>query len=147
METNMKAGHPVLGIVLGIVGFLISLPITLIFGVGGGAVAFLLGLIALLLGISAKRKGGKGGGAIVMGTLAILIAVSMTLFSISTFRTLHDEAERKWPGSLIAKYCDNPYFGAAGILSKMPKDEGGLQELKDELEELGLLDLNAAETE
>ena len=64
---NNKIGHPVAGIVLGILGIAIALLMTLLFGVIAGAVAGVLGIVAALLGYSAHKRGNRGVGAIVAG--------------------------------------------------------------------------------
>ena len=144
MENNVKIGHPVLGIVLGILGILIAFLLTLIAGVVAGGLALLLGIAAILIGVSSKKKGGKGIGAIVMGGLAVVLAISMTLTSVNGLKAVSAEAEKVKPGSLVARYCDNPYFGLIGIASKIPQDEAGLQELMNELDELQALSTAAA---
>ena len=53
-----KTGHPVLGIVLGILGIIAALLLCLFTGVIGGAVAGILGLAAVPIGMTA-RKGGR----------------------------------------------------------------------------------------
>ena len=55
VAVNTKNGHPVAGIVLGIVGITVALLMTLLFGVIAGGVAAALGIGALLLGISARK--------------------------------------------------------------------------------------------
>ena len=64
----MKSGHPVLGIVLGIMGIGIALTLTVLTGVVGGGVALLLGLLALILGVKAS-KGGARIGSILVGVV------------------------------------------------------------------------------
>lgn len=135
METNVKTGHPVLGILLGLLGIGAALLLTFITGVIGGGIALLLGVLAVVLGVKA-RKGGKGIGAIVIGAIAILLAGTMTFSSIATFTTLRSEAEKAKPGSLIAKYCDKPYLGVVGILASLPQDEASLEQLMNEINEL-----------
>ena len=56
---EQKSGHPVLGIILGILGIIAALFLCLLTGVIGGAIAGILGLAAVLTGMAA-RKGGKG---------------------------------------------------------------------------------------
>lgn len=144
METKVKSGHPVLGIVLGILGIIIGLLLTFFAGVIAGGLAILLGILAIALGVSARKKSGKGMGAIVMGVIAVLLAVFMTVNTINTFKAMHDAAEKAKPDSLVAKYCENPYFGAIGIIASIPQDEASLEALMQELEELQALETEAA---
>ena len=46
VNVNNKVGHPVAGIVLGILGIAVALLMTLLFGVIAGAVAGVLGIVA-----------------------------------------------------------------------------------------------------
>lgn len=144
MEPKMKAGHPVLGIVLAILAILIALFMTLLTGVIGGGIALVLGVLAIVIGILGKKKGGKGVGAIVLGVIAVVMAIAMTLSSVNMLKALKVTAEKAKPGALIAQYCDDPYFGLAGIVAKMPKDQAGMEELMKELEELQALESAAA---
>ena len=63
-EKNYKSGHPVAGIILGVLGIAAALFLCLLTGVIGGAVAGILGVLALVLGFKA-RSGGRGIGAII----------------------------------------------------------------------------------
>lgn len=144
MENNVKAGHPVLGIVLAILGILVALFLCLITGVIGGGIALVLGILAIVIGIMGKKKGGKGVGAIVMGVVAVVMAIAMTISSVNMLKLLKTTAEKAKPGALIAQYCDDPYFGLAGIIAKMPKTEAGMEDLMKELEELQALESAAA---
>jgi Flp pilus assembly protein protease CpaA len=135
MENNVKTGHPVLGILLALLGIGIALLFTFLTGVIGGGIALLLGVLAVVLGVKA-RKGGKGIGAIVLGVIAIVLALLMTFSSIATFSAMRSEAEKAKPGSLIAKYTDKPYLGVVGILMNLPTDEASVEELMNEINEL-----------
>ncbi|MBR6707643.1 MAG: hypothetical protein IKI84_13360, partial [Clostridia bacterium] len=57
-ENKNKVGHPVLGIVLAVLGIGIAVLFPLLFGVSAGAAATILGIAAILLGVGA-RKGGR----------------------------------------------------------------------------------------
>ena len=127
-----KTGHPVLGIVLGILGIIAALLLCLFTGVIGGAVAGILGLAAVLIGMAA-RKGGRGIGAIVAGALAIILAVVLTVGSVQTFRKIQDEASKYIDEApLVVKCLDKPYLGLVGMIINLPKDEGTIQELTDQ---------------
>ena len=126
---TMKSGHPVLGIVLGILGILAALLLCIFAGVIGGAVAGLLGLTAVLLGLAA-RKGGKGIGAIVLGILAIVLAVALTVSSVTLFKGVQAEAGKyAEEAPLVVKCLEKPEFGFVGMIMNLPKDEGSLEEL------------------
>ena len=58
MEPKVKTGHPVLGILLGLLGIGAALLLTFVTGVIGGGIALLFGVLAVVLGVKA-RKGGK----------------------------------------------------------------------------------------
>ena len=89
---EQKSGHPVLGIILGILGIVAALFLCLLTGVIGGVIAGILGLAAVLTGMAA-RKGGKGIGAIVAGALAIILAVVLTVGSVRTFQQIQEGFE------------------------------------------------------
>ena len=121
VKTN-KIGHPVAGIILGIVGIAIAVLMTLLFGVIAGAVAAALGIGAALLGISARKKGGRGVGAIVAGVLALVMAVSMTFTSANLLKTMKNTAVSSGVAPTFAKYMDNPYLGLAGVAANAAED-------------------------
>ena len=114
MEPQMKSGHPVLGIVLGILGIGIALTLTILTGVVGGGVALLLGLLALILGVKAS-KGGARIVSILVGVVAMLLAAVMTVSSVAATSLMRDTALKNNPDSLVAKYTDKPYLGFLGM--------------------------------
>ena len=114
MEPQMKSGHPVLGIVLGILGIGIALTLTILTGVVGGGVALLLGLLALILGVKAS-KGGARIVSILVGVVAMLLAAVMTVVSVGATSLMRDTALKNNPDSLVAKYTDKPYLGFLGM--------------------------------
>ena len=134
MENKVKTGHPLLGILLGLLGILIALLFTFMTGVIAGGLAVLLGVLAVVLGVKA-RKGGKGLGAIVLGVIAVGLAVLMTTGTIGGIVTMRDEAEKTKPGALVAKYADKPWLGVMGIVRNLP-DEASAEELMKEISEL-----------
>ncbi len=87
----LKIGHPVLGIVLAVLGIGIAVLFTLLFGVIAGGAAALLGIIAIVLGVGA-RKGGRGLGAIVTGSVAIVVAIGMMFTTVSAMNLMHKAA-------------------------------------------------------
>ena len=128
-----KPGHPILAVVLGILGILIALFATLPTGVVGGIIACLLGLAALLIGIVGKKNGGKGIGGIIVGVLAIILAVVMTVSSIAAMKLLKEEVTKYADEApLVLKSMDNPSLGLLGMFLHLPKDEGTFQELMDQ---------------
>ena len=134
-ETKTKVGHPVLGIFLALLGMFTALLLTFFVGAGATAVAVVLGVIAVLLGVGA-RKGGRGIGAIIMGGVAVAMAVIMLFNVVGSLNKLHDKAESTGKAPLISKYMENPYFGLMGIFANLPKDEGTLNELMQEIDAL-----------
>ena len=94
MNSYGKKGHPVLGIVLGILGLAAALLLPFLTGVIGGAIGVILGAAGLLLGLS-SRRGGKGMGAVVFGALAIVLSLTMTVSSISCEQTVTTNSEKQ----------------------------------------------------
>ena len=136
-NTN-KVGHPVAGIVLGIIGIVLALPLPFFFGVIGGAVAGILGLAGIALGFAA-RKGGRGIGAIVSGALAFLLAIMITVSVISLFTEMKRIANETDQAPLVAQTLKEPSLGAMGMIMNMPKDEADLQTMIDQMEILNQL--------
>ena len=127
-----KSGHPVLGLILGILGILAALLFCFLAGVIGGAIAGILGLAAVLTGFAA-RKGGRGIAAIVVGFLAIILAVVMTVGSVNTYQNIRNEAAKYADEApLVVKSLDKPYLGIVGMIINLPKDEGSAQEMIDQ---------------
>ena len=116
VNVNNKVGHPVAGIVLGIVGIAVALLMTLLFGVIAGAVAGVLGIGAALLGMSARKKGNRGTGAIVSGVLALILAVSLTFTSVGMMKELKETATKSGIAPTISRYMDNPYLGLSSVV-------------------------------
>ncbi len=137
-ENNTKVGHPVLGIFLGLLGIIIALLLSFVTGAVATGVAVLLGLIAILLGVKARR-GGKGISAIITGGIAIVLAVLMLVTTIGTFNVMRDKAASSGVAPLLAKYIDKPYLGLVGVIISLPQDEATLQELIDEMNQLNEL--------
>ena len=123
VNVNNKAGHPVAGIVLGILGIAVALLLTLMFGVI--AVAGILGIVAALLGYSAHKRGNRGVGAIVAGVLALVLAVSMTFTTVGMMKHLKATADASGVAPNFARYMDNPYLGLAGVAANAVEDMKG----------------------
>ena len=135
MSNYEKKGHPVLGIVLGILGIAAALILCLLAGWIGGAVALVFGVIALLLGIFAVKGGKKGGGigSIVCGVLAIVLAIVMTFTTIGALTEMKKFATAE-ETPLMAKYLDNPNLGFLGVVLNIGNDlEGKDETARDDL--------------
>ncbi len=147
VAVNTKNGHPVAGIVLGIIGISIALLMTLLFGVVAGGIAAALGIGALLLGVSARKSSPRGVGAIVAGALALVLAVSMTFASVGTLKLLKETAAKSGVAPTFARYMDNPYLGLSSIVSNAvnaSNDGEAVKTIEKELEALKQYEANAA---
>ena len=134
-ENKNKVGHPVLGIVLAILGIGIAVTLTLLFGIIAGAAAAILGTVAILLGVGA-RKGGRGIGAIVTGSVAIVAAIAMMFTSIGAMNLLHRAALDTGKAPVFAECFENPYLGLSSVYFKVAGDEAKMKALTEELETL-----------
>ena len=134
-ENKNKVGHPVLGIVLAILGIGIAVLFTLLFGVIAGAAAAVLGTVAILLGVGA-RKGGRGIGAIVTGSVAIVAAIAMMFTSIGAMNLLHRAALDTGKAPVFAECFESPYLGLSSVIYKVAGDEAKTKALMDEMEAL-----------
>ena len=131
-EQNMKTGHPVLGIVLGVIGIALAVLTTLATGVIGGGVAAILGVVAILLGVNA-RKSGRGVGAIVTGVIAVVLAVIMTVTTVNIFSMLRRQAEEAGDAPLVVRYADKPYLGIFGMALSVPNNETDQKEFTEQM--------------
>ena len=139
VNVNNQAGHPVAGIVLGILGISVALLMTLLFGVIAGAVAGVLGIGAALLGISAHKRGNRGAGAIVAGVLALVLAVSMTFTTVGMMKHLKATADASGVAPNFARYMDNPYPGLSSVVANAVNDSknpDAVKTIQGELEAL-----------
>ena len=145
---NNKAGHPVAGIVLGILGISVALLMTLLFGIIAGAVAGILGITAGLLGISARRRGSRGVGAIVAGALALVLAVCMTFSSVGMMKHLKATADASGVAPNFTRYMDNPCLGLSSVVANAVNDSrnpDAIKTIQSELEALNKYVANAAQ--
>ncbi len=138
MSNYEKKGHPVLGIVLGILGILIGIVTPLVFGLIGGGIGLLLGIGAVLLGIFASASG-KRTAAIILGALAILASIIMSVTSVNIMKELRVKAQESGIAPTIAEFCTNPYMGLIGVVTSMPQDEASLNKVMDEFNQLNNL--------
>ncbi len=134
-ENTNKIGHPVLGIVLSILGIGIAVLFTLLFGVIAGAAAAILGIVGILLGVGA-RKGGRGIGAIVTGSVAVLAAVVMMFTTVSAMNLMHKAALETGKAPVFAECFESPYLGLSSVYFKIAGDETKMKALTDEMEAL-----------
>ncbi|MBR4502568.1 MAG: hypothetical protein IKP22_11900 [Clostridia bacterium] len=134
-ENKNKVGHPVLGIVLAILGIGIAVTLTLLFGIIAGAAAAILGTVAILLGVGA-RKGGRGIGAIVTGSVAIVAAVVMMFTTVTAMNMMHKAALDTGKAPVFAECFESPYLGLSSVIYKVAGDEAKTKALMDEMEAL-----------
>ncbi len=132
MNNSTDTGHPVLGVILGILGILIAIFLILLFGIIPGCIAGLLGLIAIILGIKA-RKSGRGIGAIVTGALALILAVAIAAGTAGIIKNLHNKALESGNAPLVAEFADNPYMGIMGMFSRAAEKNAENESYTDEL--------------
>ena len=133
MSNSTRTGHPVLGIILGIVGILAALVLVIFTGIIGGGIALSLGLAAIIVGISSKKNCGKGICAVFFGVIAVLISVVFTLGTIFLIKGLQQKAV--YSGSELSKYMNRPYLGLMGIANDIP-DSKNFNEVLNQLLEL-----------
>ena len=81
----------IFGVILGVLGVIAGLIATLCLGWYGAVFAILLGAIGLVLGLLSRKKTGKGMGAIIIGAVAVIIAVSMIFSTQNMMTTLKDK--------------------------------------------------------
>ena len=134
-ENKIKVGHPVLGVVLAILGIGMAVLFTLLFGVIAGAAATVLGIVAILLGVGA-RKGGRGIGAIVTGSVAIVAAVVMMFTTVTAMNMMHRAALETGKAPIFAECFESPYLGLSSVIYKVAGDEAKTKALMDEMEAL-----------
>ena len=134
-ENTNKIGHPVLGIVLAVLGIGIAVLFTLLFGIIAGAAAAILGIVGILLGVGA-RKGGRGIGAIVTGSVAVLAAVVMMFTTVSAMNLMHKAALETGKAPVFAECFESPYLGLSSVIYKVAGDEAKMKALMDEMEAL-----------
>ena len=131
-EKSNKAGHPVLGIVLGVFGIVTAMLLGFVTGVIAGGLALLLGTLAVILGIKA-RKAGRGMGAIITGVLAVMTAVTMTMSAMSVIGTIKQEAVKKGNAPLVVQCADYPWLGLTGFIRSAAEKDVDPEELGKQL--------------
>ncbi len=128
-------------VILGLLAMVCAVFATALFGITGGIIAGVLAVIAIVLGIVKRNKEGKGGiSGIVIGALAVILAITMTSVWSEGFKQLHDKAVKYKPDGLWAQVSEDTNSGLFGIVNKLPRDEADLQAFVDEMNELNKLD-------
>ena len=122
----------ILGIVLGIIGVLAAL-LAALMGILGGIPAAILGLLAGLFGFLAWKKSRKGISSIVIGSMAVVLAVVMTISGINSAKFHYDQVKahpEKAP--TLAMHLDDAKleYGIIGLMlgSKTPEEDKVLTE-------------------
>lgn len=131
-ERSPKGGHPVLGIVLGVLGIIAALLLGLVTGVIAGGFALLLGVLAVILGAQA-RKTGRGMGAIITGIIAVMTAAVMTMSAVNIVGTLKQEALKNGSAPLIVQCADYPWLGLMGFIRSAAEKDADPEELGRQL--------------
>ena len=120
----------VAGIIFGVVAIIVSF-FGLLFGWIGGGVAAFLAALAILFGALSLKKG-KGKGALIVGGIALILAVVMAISGSGAAKELCDKARlngdmytaETGKESLMAKYADktNTSFGLLGFFLAIGDD-------------------------
>lgn len=130
----------VLGVILGILALLCAVMATFLFGTVGGVVAGVLAVGAVVLGFLKRNKQGKGGmPAIIIGIIAVILAVSLTNTWSMVFSEMHHKAVELKPDGLWAQVSEDVSGGVVGLINNLPKDEATLNALVEEMDELNKL--------
>ncbi len=145
-ENTVKTGHPAAGVILAVLGIVIAVVLSLVFGLAAGAAALILGALAVLMGVRARRSG-RGMGAIVTGVLAMVMAVVMSVTSVGIMNTMKDTAAESGVAPTFAENFDNPYLGIAGVILKAGGDEAKLRAIMAELDALKAAEEEAARSD
>ena len=127
----------IFAVVLGILAVVCAAFATFLFGTAGGIFAAVLGVGAVVLGVLKRRKTGKGGMiGVVIDTLAVILAISLTNTWSAMFSELHKKAVENKPDGLWAQSSEDTNSGMMGIINKLPKDEASLNAFIEEMNEL-----------
>lgn len=97
----------ILAVILGILAVACAVVATFLFGTVGGVVAGALGVVAIVLSVLKRKKDKKGGIAgIIIGALAIILALALAGMWSNAFTELHKKAlEVKPDFSLPGRLC------------------------------------------
>ena len=130
----------ILAVILGILAVICSFFVTALFGTTGGIITAVLGAAAIVLGVLKRKKDQKGGiPAIVIGVLALILALSMTTMWSNAFKALHQKAVELKPDGLWAQVSEKTDGGIIGIIRELPTDDASLNAFVEEMNELNKL--------
>ena len=119
---------------LGILGIVFAIIMGFLFGIIGAGVSFIIGVIAIILGIKTKKKSdkNKGKGGVATGVIAVILACTVCAAAF----VISDIARGKvneMGFTLLAEKADSLRFGFIGLVWGLP-DEEKLDELTNELD-------------
>ena len=124
-------------VILGILAVLCALFGTFLFGTVGGIATAVVAVVAILLGVTKRRKDHKGGiAAVVLSVAAVILAFVMNGVWTNDFKQLHDQALQYKPDGVWAQVSDVGDRGAFGLIKNLPKDDASLNKLLEEMKEL-----------
>ena len=126
------SGHPVASIILGVLGIVAALMLCLMTGVIGAAIAGVLAVLGLVLGIMA-RKSGRGIAAIIVCAVSLFLTATMTLTSISMMDIIKQEAAKSGTAPLVVQYANKPYLGLLGFFMSASSDGADMEEFDRQL--------------
>lgn len=116
----------VLALIASIVG-------TILFGIIGGCVTAIFGVLAIVFAIKKKKsEEGGGTGSLVLAIISMVIGLGITMLFVGASGILKDEAG-KVNAPLIEKYADDLKFGVVGFAMAASSDNVDLNELSDQL--------------
>ena len=139
-ENRVKKEHPVAGLILGVLGIALALLFCMLTGVVAGTIAAALGFLGIYLGLKALGGGKLSVLSIVTGVFAVVMAFSMTYLSVVSIHSIREEALTTDQAPLIAEYAKNDHLGVMGFLMAVPKDEGSINAVLDEINHLSRLE-------
>ncbi len=119
VNANIKTGHPVAGIVLGIAGMGVSLLMALLFGAVAGEVA---------------------------AGLAIIFAVTTSCTSVNMMKTLRDTAKESSVAPHFVQCMENPYLGLVSSAANTANDKSLKDPVETVQTELDALNAYTAKT-
>ena len=126
--------------ILAILALVCAFLATFLFGTAGGIAVGVLAVVTAVLGIVKRKRDKKGGiASIVIGAIAIVLAIALTGMWSCMFTELHKQAVEYKPDGLWAQVSEKTDGGIVGILSRIPRDEAGLNALVDEMNELNAI--------
>ena len=138
----------VLGVVIGLIGLVASV-VALFLGTIGGIIAGVLGLLAVIFGFLAKKGNKyKGTPAIVLGIIAVILAIALAATGINIAKKALDQVKASPDKSpTLSKYLDkvNTSLGIYGFFTAVDSTEDQ-KLISDELSAILRIDANPAAT-